>query len=98
MKPYWFRSTSMEESARVVMEQEVLSAVLAQVDRSKIADQEIERAGRRRDRIRRVDAMHESWYQAGRIQVAILVTMFADMCMRKGKGRNILFVEKHSKI
>jgi hypothetical protein len=32
MKPYWFRSTSMEESARVVMEQEVLSAVLAQVD------------------------------------------------------------------
>ena len=88
----------MEESARVVMEQEVLSAVLAQVDRSKIADQEIERAGRRCDRISRVDAMHESWYRAGRIQVAILEMIFTDMCMRKGKGRNILFVEKHSKI
>jgi hypothetical protein len=57
------------------MEEEVLSAVLAQVDRSKIADQEIERAGRRCDRSRWVDAMHESSYQAGRIQVVMFEMM-----------------------
>jgi hypothetical protein len=58
----------MKESARVVMKQEILSAVLAQVDRSKIANQVIERASRRCDRSRWVDAMHESCYQAGQIQ------------------------------
>jgi hypothetical protein len=87
MQPQWFRATSMEESARVVMEQEVLSAVLSQVDRSKIADQEIEGASRCCDRTCRVDAMHESSCQAGQIQVVIIEMIFVEVCMQKGKGR-----------
>ena len=88
----------MEQSARVMAEQEALSAVLAQVDRSKIADQEIERAGRRCHRSRRINAMHESCDQTGRIQVGMLEMMSVKLCMRKERGvSNILFVEeKHS--